>query len=196
MYRGESQQITHEVSDERNSYIMRLLQDGMLPVLRFEMDAIEQQLSRVMDEQNERGKELQEVNHQSSETWHDNHAANEIARYSRVISARGERLVANREKAVQIDYPGDGERVTLGSLIELVFGESNESTPALLTGVSTQVDPTISELLPEDTICVTLQSPVGGALLNALPGERVFYEVEGRPKEVKVLSARPLSLVN
>jgi transcription elongation GreA/GreB family factor len=179
---------------DRNAKILEVLASKGIPVLPFERQVIEAQLKDVMDEQDERGKELRVVNTQSSETWHDNHAANEIERYSKVISARGNALVEALRSTEEIGYPPEGTEVTVGSIIGLSFSAGSEPSPHFLTGTVRDIRGLFDETLPEGCTVVTVQSPLGQALLGAQAGEAVSYQVRGNSREVLVSSVQQLIL--
>ncbi|HET9850556.1 MAG TPA: GreA/GreB family elongation factor [Candidatus Saccharimonadales bacterium] len=174
----------------RNSRIRAELAGGMLPVLPFELISINHQLRLVMAEQDEMGKELGEVNHQSSETWHDNFAANQIEWHSRVVSNRGRRLVDTLERSIDVGYPPEGDEVTIGSLLEFRITDVVER--GILTGSVREVDETLEPVLPQGVAFITIQSPLGSALLGAKAGETVAYQVNGRERAVDVLTVSQL----
>ena len=183
---------SHETIVSRNLHIRAQLGAGMLPVLPFEKPLIERQLEAVKQEQDDMGRELSVVNHQSSETWHDNHAANEVERYSKVVHTKGTRLVETLSRLVEFDYPPEGDEVTLGSVLELRFGSSDEAETAIVTGTAREMEDLEGIRVPDIFMPITLQSPIGMALLGARAGDDIIYEVGGRPRQAHVLSVRRL----
>jgi hypothetical protein len=184
-----------ETLESRNLRIKAKLAAGFLPVLPFERAIIERQLEAVKEEQDDMGRELSVVNHQSSETWHDNFAANEVERYSKVVHTKGTRLVDTLSRTVEFGLPPEGDEVTLGSFLELKFGDSDTLETAFLTGTSSDMDVICREVELEDyeITPITLKSPVGSALLGSRAGETVQYMVGDRVREAHVLSVRQLS---
>lgn len=178
----------------RNLRIRAQLQAGMLPILPFERIVIEKQLEAVKQEQDDMGRELSVVNHQSSETWHDNHAANEVERYSKVVHNKGTRLVETLARTIEFEYPSEGDEITLGSLLEVRFGDLENVETAILTGTARETE-TVAEIeLPEEVTVITIQSPIGTALLGSRAGEVVSYEVGGKPRQAQVVSVRQLTV--
>jgi transcription elongation GreA/GreB family factor len=175
-----------EDANVRNQRIRALLKADMLPVLPFEKTQISEQIEKVKREQDEMGKELGEVNHQGSETWHDNFAANNIQRNSVVVSKRGHMLAEVQSSAVELDYPDDIGEITLGSIVVLMFGDEDKTVPAMLTGFasdSASMGPTF-----EGITLFTVKSPLGARLLGARAGEVVDFEVNGDHRTVRVVS--------
>ncbi|MBI1952401.1 GreA/GreB family elongation factor [Candidatus Saccharibacteria bacterium] len=179
--------------EARNQKIRSDLGAGMLPVLPFERIVIARQIAKVKEEQDEMGRELGEVNHQGSETWHDNFAANNIQRNSVVVSRRGSKLAETEVNTVEYDYPPHGEEITVGSFLEIRFRDAADTMQVILTGFAKDPGESADLLpVPAGVTFVTLKSPLGTALLGAKPGEAVSYAVNGRPMEVQVLSVSQL----
>lgn len=183
-----------EAPTDRNDVIRQLIDSGLTPVLPFEVPILVSQLDEKVRKQNELAVELAEVNHQSSETWHDNHAANEIERYSKVLQKMGLRAVNTLSSSVEISYPAqESLDITLGSVITLRYPGSEPET-FLLTGSVGRLPLDHKFNLPDDTQIVTLGSPLGASLLGSKPGETVLYKVRGREIQVEVISATQLVL--
>jgi len=181
-----------ESIQQRNIRIAADLDAGMLPILPFELSILERQLNAIKNEQDEMGKELGEVNHQSSETWHDNFAANQIEWHSKVVSARGRRIVETIHRVVEHSFPPEGDEVTLGSVIKLRFKDSAPVEDAILTGTARELETSTELGLPDDLLFVSLQSPIGRSLLGARPGDIVPYDVNGSPRTVELISVQQL----
>lgn len=183
----EQSSAASETISARNERIRAILQSGRLPVLPFELHALERQTEELMDEQDELGRRLGEAMNQSSETWHDNHPAQAINEASTILSIRGRRLARVIEDVEGVDYPPDGEEVTIGSIVGVRFSGTSEVQHLLLTGSSTKIDETIGETLPEDCMSVTINSPIGKALLGVTEGSTVAYVAgQGRTLELSV----------
>lgn len=179
-FRGEYSIINERLKD--------LIADGITPILPFEVDVVRERFELFAAEQARLGHQLGEAMRQSSETWHDNAPADVINLQAGNLSTRAKKLTQNFGQTVEVEYPPLGLDVTIGSIVGLVFEGQSEVEYVLITGLVDEVPGSIRETLPIGTMVVTIQSPIGRALLGAKNGEMVNYKVRDRNMSVIIMS--------
>lgn len=170
----------------RNQEILDFLNQGKTPVLPFESALLQEKLALLTEEQARRGRLMQEAMSQSSETWHDNAPADALAAQSRTATEQVAGIKQTVDAAIEVSYPSEVERVvTLGSLVFVRFGQG-DACPVFISGSVRDVSDIKEISVPDDSEVVTLQSPLGRAMLDTREGQLVSYEVRGRDMTVEV----------
>ncbi|MBA3757308.1 GreA/GreB family elongation factor [Candidatus Saccharibacteria bacterium] len=191
-------QSIQETISARNETIRSSLDAGYIPMLAFEHEALQTELEGLLVHQEEQGSLLRVAMEQSSETWHDNANQDIIMRESQTTAARGIRTNDTFRRAKVVDYPPEGDEVTIGSIIEVRFGESLEIENAIITGTAKGLDIAKAfeddngPLLPEGCTSFTVQSPAGLALLGARTGEVVSYQGPKMQVQMELVSVKQL----
>lgn len=176
--------------DERRTAILAALDAGLSPLLPFEHDGIELQLDQKRSVQGELGRLLGKAMTESSETWHDNSAADNISAAAGSNTSQAQKLFETQNKAVDFAYPDMRDTsVTLGSLVWVHYPGEADPEPVLLTGVTRTNDApeTVKASLPEDTEFVTLaNSPIGQAMFGRQAGEVISYSAMRGGRQLSV----------
>lgn len=177
---------------ERNADIQKSIEDGRVPLLPFEILLAQQALTRHMNEQSDLGRQLGEMMQQSSETWHDNAPAEAIANDAKILTGMAEKAIIIVREGQEYSYESDDDRVSLGSIVKLRYGDEEEISHVLITGVASDVPESIIEYhLPDESKgpeieCATLTSPVGLAVFDKSPGDTVHMTVNNRVIELTI----------
>ena len=163
---------------ERNQEIQQTIEADRLPVLPFELEIAQRALARHIQEHNMLTVQQYEAMNQTSETWHDNAAADAVMQASQNLAkSAGEtnRILNNSDLFEYEANPEDG--VTLGSFVSVRFGVSDEPDYFYLTGTTRVLTDEIQAALPpaEDVNVITVFSPVGKALLGTKVGESTKF---------------------
>lgn len=168
------------------------IKTGRHPILPFEDTFLRARLEKLGVRQNDLGRLLAETMDQSSETWHDNHAAEMIAADSVGLAAEAKGILSSLATTQVVEYgaitPKTPDTVTLGSLVEVRFSRRDQAT-MLITGLCTELDEELSAAHP-DMEALSITSPLGAALLNVEGGAEVSYPVENRTITVQVGNIR------
>jgi len=155
---------------------------GRTPILPFEEQLLRSRLNQLGVKQTQLGKLLGETMDQSSETWHDNHAAEMISQDSRGMTDEANHIIGTLRAARVVPYGGVEPIVpgiaTLGNVVQVNFGDK-EWVSMLLTGVSSSL-PEELEAVNEGVEVLSIASPLGAAILDAEKGAVVSYEVNSR----------------
>jgi transcription elongation GreA/GreB family factor len=114
-----------------------------------------------------------------SSVWHDNFAYEENQRKMHMLA----RLVRDLEHrfattTVIVPEPGTPTRVRVGTRVTYQFTDDDAERFCLLAGFD-DGDPDVGR--------VSYNSPLGSALIGAEVGDRRFFAVAGRQREVEVL---------
>ena len=167
--------------NERNENIRKCLEAGRQPLLDFELSAAKASLEKCTRKQRALCVSLRESMQQSSETWHDNAPADAVVSDSRVLTGVAEKLIGIIDKAEVFNMPNNEDEsveVTLGSSVTVELPSGTKKT-LLLTGATPKEESTGID-------CVTLQSPLGAAILGGKAGEAVEYTVGARKLKVMI----------
>ena len=162
----------------RNGEIQRSLEESKVPILPFELTLAKLALVNHIANQAELGVKMGEAMEQSSETWHDNAPAEAISAASKNLSSAAERTIGVIDKAEIFDYAAEvADGVTLGSLVRVRYGQSDQLSNLLLTGVSRELTSEIAQEIDglEDVDVITLASPIGQVILGKQAGEQVTF---------------------
>lgn len=174
----------------RNQQIIEAIEKGFTPLLPFEIDLLSEQIHHYKKAQVGLGRQLGEAMEQTSETWHDNAPADAINAQSILLSRQAETTIGILDSAKGFDYPSLGEkRVTLGSLVEILYEGDDEPEIIYITGTTNNIqlvnDYTDADF-PEEIDTATLSSPLGRSLLSAVEGDVRSYTVNGRIHTVMI----------
>lgn len=164
----------------RNQEILTAIEQKKYPVLDFEVALARSSFERYVIERNSLTGQMQEAYEQTSETWHDNAAADSINGAAGILAEAANRAInIMKESVVFSDEFEQGDGVTLGSIVTLRFG-ANEPEDYFFTGVSRKLTPEITKQLDEqgyrDLEIVTISSPIGEAVLGKQAGEKILYK--------------------
>ncbi len=171
----------------RNELLAEMIARGEVPMLPFELDKLKKDFEELAAEQEVNGRLLGEAMQDSSETWHDNAAAEIISASSVGLTTQAKAVVRQLREAVATDYPDANEQqVTLGTLVYLSFA-GDEPEPMLITAITTDVPDQYGDHLPEGCEVVTMTSPLGKLLIGAEVDQELSYDVNGRNFSVKVV---------
>lgn len=174
----------HARLDERNRTLRNAISDGRIPVLPFELELLHAQMRFFIGEQERLGRLLGEAMEQSSETFHDNAPADAIEDDAIVLVKRVAMLQDAIRRIDTFIYPEvRSEIVTLGSLVEIVYGD-DEPEVVFLTGYVRELGDEFN--LPDSIEVVTVSSPLGGCLLDTREGEYCEYGAGGRKHIVTI----------
>lgn len=178
----------------RNEMLFEMAALGIVPSLPFEVSLLEREFEVCVAEQDTNGALLALAMQDSSETWHDNAAADIINASSVGLSTKARAIVKCLRETVIVEYPEiDNNEATLGSLIYVDFG-SGIYEPILITGITSHLPAIYADRLPNDCEVVTIRSPLGSALLGAKTGDQISYDVGERKLCVVVTSVSQLNL--
>lgn len=163
---------------ERNLEIQQTIEADRVPVLPFELEIAQRALARHIREHEKLTVQQFEAMNQTSETWHDNAAADAVTQASQNLAkTAGEtnRILNNSDLFEYKANPEDG--VTLGSFATVRFGNSDEPDYFYLTGTTRVLTDEIQAALPpaEDINVITVFSPVGKALFGTKVGESTKF---------------------
>ncbi|HKR81599.1 MAG TPA: hypothetical protein VJR27_01210 [Candidatus Saccharimonadales bacterium] len=168
--------------------LQEIRSSGKQPILPFEETTLRARLDELGVRQRDLGHLLGEVMDQSSETWHDNHAAEMIAADSRGLGDEAEKIIRTLQTAyvasygsVEPEVPGGA---TLGSIVDIEFSPG-DTVSMLLTGAISELPEDITVYYP-GMEATTISSPLGAAVLNAQSGAEVTFEINQRSMGVKV----------
>ena len=174
----------------RNMDIKSALATKNRPMLPFERDLLYEQFNHCINKQSALAKSLGEAMRQSSETWHDNAPADVVSSDSKVLADRAEMISENLRLGLVFDYVDDCEEVTLGSVCTVQYSPGDEMS-VILVGVTRDLPEDIETQLPDGCVAVTLESPLGAAMLGASSGSEVlFLVVGGKKTTVKILDIK------
>lgn len=163
---------------ERNREIQQTIEADRLPVLPFELEIAQRALARHIQEHDKLTVQQFEAMNQTSETWHDNAAADAVTQASQNLAKSAKetnRILNNSDVFEYTANPEDG--VTLGSFVTVRYGASDEPDYFYLTGTTRLLTDEIQAALPptEDINVITVFSPVGKALLGTKVGESTKF---------------------
>lgn len=160
---------------ERNNEILSSIESGQIPLLPFELQMAKASLKKFVKQQHDLAVKLGDAMRQSSETWHDNAPAEAISQDSSALVKVAEKTVEIINKAEVFDYNDNSDYgVTLGSIVDVYYNVDIDDTVKLvLTGVSNEIPPNLikdnandDSAKPEDLNIITINSPVGKAILG------------------------------
>jgi len=177
--------IDREAGGERNAELADILRRGKLPLLPFELETLRERMQGYINDQQRLGRLLGEAMDQSSETFHDNAPADAIEDEANILVAQVRRVQEAIRNAVELPYPDAAyNKVTLGTLVDVAYS-NGDSELIYLTGHAREID--AARLgLPEDTMIVTLVSPVGESLLGMKADGQTEYVVAGRKHMIEL----------
>jgi len=167
---------------DRNNEIQRSIEQSRVPVLPFELTLAKNALKVHVEKQSDLSAKMRDAMHQSSETWHDNAPAEVIINDSRNLAKIAEKTINILGNADVFDYEANPEEgVTLGSLVDVRYGDSPDVTSFVLTGVSRELTPDLAETINDDkkVNIVTLNSPIGKAIFGKSIGQKTSFTVGG-----------------
>lgn len=174
------------VEQARNDILRQHIAEGKIPLLPFELEILRKRLSTLGAEQKTRGRLMQEARTQSSETWHDNAPADALTAQSQTATEQIIGISQTIDVSVEVEYPQDSEpAATLGSLVFVRF-DGSDVVPVFISGSVRDVIDIDMLTIPDDSEIMTLQSPLGSAMLDAKEGDMVTYEVRGRSMSVEI----------
>jgi len=151
------------------------------PILPFELSSLVSKHEGHKVEQVELGESMTDAMSQTSETWHDNGAADALNAASRALAHRADVVINGIRNGVEIPYPNpEDKQVTMGSLIHVQFSGDDLAYPHFLTGMLREAPDALKTLLPEDTAIVTVSSPFGRAILGSEVGDTCTFHVGSR----------------
>jgi len=167
---------------DRNNEIQRSIEQSRVPILPFELTLAKNALKVHVEKQSDLSAKMRDAMNQSSETWHDNAPAEVIANDSRNLAKIAEKTINILGNADVFDYEANPEEgVTLGSLVDVRYGNSPDVTSLVLTGVSRELTPDLAENINNDkkVNVVTLSSPIGKAIFGKSIGQKASFTVGG-----------------
>lgn len=176
-----------ETPSERHQAILDLIRDGESPVMPFEIAVAELALQGLASEQGALGRTLRAAMTESSETWHDNSAADAVASESKVLFDRAKHRTAAISHGVEVGYPASDERLsTLGSVVLYHFaGDDDERLGVFITGVTRDVPEEVKEMLEVDDDIDFSVATIGSALVKAVFNKEAGATVDFSPTERK-----------
>jgi transcription elongation GreA/GreB family factor len=175
-----------------NPVIRSAVSQGQTPLLPFEITVLEQKMDGHIAQQEHLGQLMAGAMSESSETWHDNSAAEAVARDSELLnkSARHARGILNHR--LELAYPVDEEVVTIGSVVGVRYGADETVEHLLLTGAVRELSPEIANVIPDETEVISVSSPIGQALFDKKPGQVCSYEANGRQIALSIVETAQL----
>lgn len=177
------------LDQSRNDALRQMLAAGQTVVLPFELESTRRQFAALLSAQKANGELLAQSMQESSETWHDNAAAEAISADSLGLSSQAASLAKALNEGRVLEYPDPTDQsVTIGSLVTVDFGD-NDLEDLLLTGITTDIRE-INKDWSERFESITVNSPLGSALIGAQPGEEVSYSVNGRKLTIVVQAVK------
>lgn len=183
---GHFPELRTQIPESRNATLRQMIENDQTPVLDFELERSRKRFTELMETQKNNGSLLAQSMQDSSETWHDNAAAEAISAESRGLASQASILTKILNQGTIVEYPqADFDRVTLGSIVLVDFGDG-EDEPMLITGVTTNISEIEGYDWPENYESVTVKSPLGRALIDSQVGDAVKYSVNGREISVTV----------
>lgn len=173
---------------DRNSWLKKELERGVTPIADFEVAVLRDNFQALASEQSRNAVMLGESMQDSSETWHDNAAAEMINAASFGLSSQAGALAKIINEVPLCEIPNsDHEVATLGSIIFVLFDDTDDTPePFLLTGVTNDLPSPLQDQLPQGCEAVTLRSPLGIALLGCKSGDSITYQANGRDLTVHI----------
>jgi transcription elongation GreA/GreB family factor len=151
--------------------------------LRDELQAIKDKIVRIQMEIDEAGKRIAEACEQGAETYHDNAPYDEAMRHKEILSLQLLNLAKSIRFAFPIDPPKSPVCVEIGTKVTVVF--YGDAEPSELT-----IGSFINVMGFEDVISYT--SPLGQAILGALPGAHLSFKVQNRQIKLQIIDVKPL----
>lgn len=180
-----------------NTHAMQVIEElaaERQPFLPFELKMLEDKHEAHKVEQADLGASMTEAMQQTSETWHDNGAADALNSASRALGYRADVVIRGIRNGVEIPYPNSEDlQVTMGSMVEVVFPGDEDCYPHFITGMLREVPDTIMDSLPEHTEIVTVGSPFGKAILGSKAEDTCTFYVGSRKISVQIASIRQLN---
>ncbi|HIA91692.1 TPA: hypothetical protein EYO12_01070 [Candidatus Saccharibacteria bacterium] len=168
---------------ERNQAILDAETAGNKPILPFEESLLLAGLAKLGNRQDQMGQELAEIMAQSSETWHDNAAAEIIAAESVGLSDSAKKITSKIRNSVVFDYPSSDEsQATLGSIVGLDWGDDDREYVYITGSMHNITDIPLAEVknVVDQKTTLTLDSPMGRGLFGTREGETAVWAVEER----------------
>ena len=115
---------------------------------------------------------------QSSETWHDNPAFDEVQQRSKMLYTEYSKLNAVLISAKLISGSDcSGNTVQIGSRVRVILNEKSDDEFVVCS----------YRCFHDGDDYVSYSSPVGAVLLGAKPGDRVSYRVGDRVNKIEVV---------
>lgn len=177
----------------RNELLADMVANGAVPTLPFELEELKLEFEDLVIQQEVNGKLLGEAMSDSSETWHDNAAADTINAASVGLTSKAKAIIKRLREAVVIEYPSsEDDEATLGSLVYLSFNGGSPE-PMLITAITPRLSEVYSNQVPHDCEVVTMTSPLGMVLVGAKAGQQVTCDVNGRRLSITVVSVSQLN---
>ena len=163
----------------RNEKILMDIERGLSPMSKDELDCIKDGLKKAIEKRKKITEDYNLAMSESSETYHDNAPAESALLDMRVIDSEIVILQNKIDTAVLYDSENNYKKVTLGSKVSFLY--EGDSSPEIVTVVgSLSADGgRYSE--------VSLQSPLGEAILGKVAGEYANFKVEDSNITVKIV---------
>ncbi|MEO5691001.1 MAG: hypothetical protein ABIQ64_02340 [Candidatus Saccharimonadales bacterium] len=153
------------------------------PILPFELRMLEDKHEAHKIEQRDLGTSMTDAMSETSETWHDNGAADAINAASRALGYRASVVIRGIRNGVEIPYPNaEDKQATMGSVIGVQFEGDDTSYPHFITGMLREVPESIRSHIPDDSEIVTAGSPFGRAVLGCKAGEARTFSIRNGHK--------------
>ncbi len=173
----------------RNMEILRTMEAERLPILPFELEFAKRAFQAQIMRQSELGRRLGEAMSQTSETWHDNAAADAVTSDSAALTESANYIgrIIHESDVFPYEVETD-EGVTLGSLVGVRFGASQDVSYLYITGSTRELSDEIKSELPkvEDIAVATIFSPIGRALLGVKAGEVAQFEAPNNGRTIEI----------
>lgn len=184
----EKREIKNDNIIDRNDWIRQELKKGVTPIVDFEAAILKDNFNALVGEQSRNAVMLGESMQDSSETWHDNAAAEMINASSLGLSSQASTVVRMINESPVCESPRqDYEEVTLGSVVFISFDDDIEHLePFILTGATNDLPDSILGRLPDGCEAVTVKSPLGASMLGAKTGDVVTYQANNRNLTIHV----------
>ncbi len=176
----------------RNEQIIEVLGEGQSPLLTFELAGAHEAFKKHVERQREHGAQLGVAMTESSETSHDNGPADAIVNDATVNALQATKVIKRMKNAYEFEMPtrSDAERVTLGSVVDLKFQDSQNPEKYFLTGATARMSDIEYSLLglDDDTATVTLSSPLGKAFFDRSIGDEIEYNVGSKTVKATIIA--------
>jgi transcription elongation GreA/GreB family factor len=164
---------------QRNESIQTSIEKQRVPLLAYELILARAALDGYIADQAKFGADKSVALTQTSETWHDNAAADAINDESKLVTDAAEKTMKILKHGEV--FPAEAlveDGVTLGSIFEVTYGSSMSTSAYLLTGVSRTVPEELlvpHEIEQDDIDIITLSSPMGKSVIGKSVGDEVSF---------------------
>ena len=175
-----------ETAQSRNETIRQAIAEGRVPMLPFEQRELEVELLGHTATQQELSKLLGEAMNTTSETWHDNAQADAVTMQSTVLVKQASGVLSALKNRFIVPYEHDEkDKVSIGALVHILIGNSPETV--FITGQRRSVPKDIAQVVGEDTMPISMQSPIGTAIFDKGEGAVASYKVVERELHITVV---------